>query len=144
MKHAFLMQLSDGSEINPISPKRVFEVMRGLKASVFEDGGNYCVIRDKTARRASLEFTYFSNLGWFMIYRRSTDALSPLSTRALTAQERAAWHRRWYRHDTWLVAPGATLTRQEMLRVLKHFLQSAEASPMIHWADTKDIRKATE
>lgn len=135
------MQLSDGSEINPISRKRVFAVLRNLKAAVFQDGANYCVIRDKTTQRASLEFTYFANLGWFMIYRRNTDTLSPLSARALTTQQRAGWHPRHYRHDSWLVAPGATLTRQEMLRVLKHFLQSAEVSPLIRWAATGDIRK---
>lgn len=140
MKRVFLMQLSDGSEINPVSKRRVMEVMAKLHPNAFQSGGNYMVLREKTGTRASLEWTHFDGLGWYMILRRGVEAHSPLTAQPIPNRSRTAWARCTYRHDTWNISPEAMLTRPEMLRVLRHFLQRASRSTVVHWVAANDAR----
>lgn len=139
MKHAFLMQLSDGSEINPVSKRRVMEVMAKLQASVFQDGENYMILREKTGTRTSLEWTYYNKLGWFIIWRQGTYAFTPVTSRAVSTRRRDELKN--YRHELWSLAPIALVTRGELLRVLKRYLQHADRAPDAHWYETAAIRR---
>ncbi|MBX3460028.1 MAG: hypothetical protein KF696_08685 [Planctomycetes bacterium] len=144
MKRIFLMQLSDGSEINPVSKRRVMEVMSKLHPDAFQSGDNYMILREKTGTRASLEWTHFNGHGFYMILRRGVDAHSPMTARPIASRSSTAWIRCRYRHDTLNISPEVMLTGEEMLRVLRHFLERAARSTVMNWVDIKDSRAEAE